>query len=177
MPWRMRLTRIFLWISVLAGGIGLGAKIFDLLVLAGAWGAAPPASLALMPYGSRFPMNPGDFFQPLSVVLLVGVLGALISGWKTPFEYRVWLWLSAGMFIIIWIFTPTVFWPMIRELYGAGRGSIVISDADVVRLVRRWVFCDWLRVLAIAVAFVSSVRAISVPFPAPPDWPAARDVK
>ena len=173
MSWDARLIRIFLWISVVAGGIGLGAKVFDLLVLAGAWGAAPPASLALMPYGSRFPMNPGDFFQPLSVVLLVGVLGALVSGWKTPFAYRVWLWLPVLMFIIIWIFTPTVFWPMIRELYGASRGSIAISDADAVRLVRQWIICDWLRVAAIAVAFVSSVRAISVPFPARQDLPAA----
>ena len=56
-------------------------------------------------------------------------------------------------------------WPMIRELYGVGRGRIVESDAQVMRLVRRWVICDWLRVAAIGVAFLSSVRAISVPFP------------
>jgi hypothetical protein len=80
---RFRLMRKFLWIAVLGWGIGLGAKLFDLLVLAGAWSAAPPASLALLPYGSRFPMNPGDFFQPLSVAMVVGIVGALISGWKT----------------------------------------------------------------------------------------------
>ena len=54
----------FLWFSVLCWGIGLGAKLFDLIVVAAAWGAAPPASLALMPYGPRYPINPGDFFQP-----------------------------------------------------------------------------------------------------------------
>jgi hypothetical protein len=42
----------------------------------------------------------GDFFQPLSRPMLVGILGALISGWKTPFECRVWLWLPVIMFII-----------------------------------------------------------------------------
>ena len=162
---RARLTRMFLWLSILAGGIGLGAKIFDLLVLAGAWSASPPASLALMPYGARYPIDPGNFFQPLSAILLVAILGALISGWKTPFEYRIWLWLPLLMFILIWIFTPTVFWPMISEFYGLGRGRIVESDAQVLRLVRRWIFFDWLRVVAIAVAFLSSVRAISVPFP------------
>jgi len=156
---------MFLWLSILAGGIGLGAKMFDLLVLAGAWGASPPGSLMLMPYGARYPIDPGNFFQPLSAILLVAFLGALISGWKTPLEYRVWLWLPLLMFIILWIFTPTVFWPMIRELYGVGRGTIVESDAQVLRVVRRWIICDWLRVVAIAVAFLSSVRAISVPFP------------
>jgi Domain of unknown function (DUF1772) len=166
MPRRARLTRVFLWLSILASGIGLGAKIFDLLVLAGAWGASPPNSLKLMPYGAAYPIDPGNFFQPLSAILLVAILGALISGWKTPWEYRVWLWLPVLMFILIWIFTPTVFWPMISELYRLGRGKIVESDAQVIGLVRRWVIYDWLRVAAIAVAFLSLVRAISIPFPA-----------
>jgi hypothetical protein len=163
MSLRLRLMRVFLWISVLCLGVGLGAKLFDLLILAGAWSAAPPASLALMPYGPRFPMNPGDFFQPLSLPALVGILGALISGWNMPWKYRVWLWLPVIMFFIIWVLTPTVFWPMIHELYGAASGKIVKSDAELIRLARRWVACDWLRVLGLAVAFVSSVRAISIP--------------
>ena len=162
---RARWTRAFLWCSILCGAIGLGAKIFDLIVVAGAWGASPPESLKLMPYGPRYPMNPGDFFQPLSALLLVGVLGALIAGWKTPFSYRLWLWMPVLMFILVWIFTPTVFWPMIRELYGIGAGRIILSDVDAARLVRKWFICDWLRVVAIVVVFVSSVRAISIPFP------------
>jgi hypothetical protein len=163
MSGRLRLMRAFLWLSVVGWGIGLGAKIFDLMVLAGAWGAAPPASLALLPYGSRFPMNPGDFFQPLSLLMVGGMLGALICGWKTPFNHRVWLWLPLMAFVVIWIATPTVFWPMIRELYGVAHGSIARSDAEVIRLVRRWIVCDWLRVVMIAVGFISSVRAISLP--------------
>jgi hypothetical protein len=162
---RAQLTRGFLWLSILGWGIGLGAKLFDLLVLAGAWGAAPPASLALMPYGPRYPMDPGGFFQPLSALMVVGILGALISGWKTRLEYRVWLGVPVIAFLIIWIFTPTVFWPMIRELYGAGSGKIVKSDTELILLVRRWMIWDWLRVALIATGFVSSVRAISIPFP------------
>jgi hypothetical protein len=162
---RERLTRAFLWFSVFGWGIGLGAKLFDLIVVARAWGAAPPASLTLMPYGPHYPMNPGDFFQPLSAVMVVGILGALISGWKTPLEYRIWLWAPVIAFLIIWIFTPTVFWPMIRELYGAGSGKIVKSDAELILLVRRWMIWDWLRVALIVVGFVSSIRALSIPFP------------
>jgi len=162
---REQLTRGFLWVSVLGWGIGLGAKLFDLIVVARAWGAAPPASLALMPYGPHYPLNPGDFFQPLSALMVVGILGALISGWKTPLQYRVWLWVPVITFVIIWIFTPTVFWPMIRELYGAGSGKIVRSDAELILLVRRWMIWDCLRVAVIATGFVSLVRAISVPFP------------
>jgi len=160
-----QLTRGFLWFSVVGWSIGLGAKLFDLIVVAGAWGAAPPASLALMPYGPRYPMNPGDFFQPLSVLMVVGILGALISGWKTRLEYRIWLWLPVITFLIIWILTPTVFWPMIRELYVASSVKNERSDAELIGLVRRWMIWDWLRVTLIATGFVSSVRAISIPFP------------
>jgi hypothetical protein len=163
---RAQLTRGFLWLSVLGWGVGLGAKLFDLIVVAGAWGAAPPTSLALMPYGPRYPLNPGDFFQPLSALMVVGILGALISGWKTRLKYRIWLWVPVITFLIIWIFTPTVFWPMIHELYGAGSGKIARSDAELILLVRRWMIWDWLRVALIATGFVSSVRAISIPFPA-----------
>ena len=162
---REQLTRGFLWLAVLGWGIGLGAKLFDLIVVASAWGAAPPTSLALMPYGPHYPLNPGDFFQPLSALMVVGILGALIGGWKTPLEYRVLLWVPVITFVIIWIFTPTVFWPMIRELYGASSGKIVRSDAELILLVRRWMIWDWLRVAVIATGFFSLVRAISIPFP------------
>jgi len=72
---------------------------------------------------------------------------------------------GADVCALIWIFTPTVFWSMIRELYGVGGGRIVESDAQVLRVARRWIIFDCLRTVVIAVAFLSSDRAISVPFP------------
>jgi hypothetical protein len=84
MSWRARLTRMFLWISVLAWGFLTGAKLFDLRVLVGAWSASPPQSLSLLPYGSRYPVDTGQFFIPISVAVLLASFGALISGWKTP---------------------------------------------------------------------------------------------
>ena len=84
MGWRFLLLRFFLWVSVLAWGVVLGAKLFDLRVVAGAWSAAPPESLSLLPYGPRFPVNPGQFFAPISATILLAALGALIAGWNTP---------------------------------------------------------------------------------------------
>ena len=40
--------------SVLAWGLLVGGKLFDLRVLVGAWSAAPPESLSLLPYGPRW---------------------------------------------------------------------------------------------------------------------------
>ena len=157
-------TRSFLWLAVLSWGIGLGAKIFDLLVLARAWGAGTPSSLALYPYGRHWPMNPGDFFQPLSVFILVAIVGTLISGWKTKPNYRFWLLVPAVAFTLIWIATPTLFWPIITELYRVANGKAIESDTQVAILVRHWFIYDWLRVAVIATGFLSSVRAISIPY-------------
>lgn len=156
---RLRVTRFFLWLSVLGWGIGLGAKLFDLLVVAGAWSAAPPESFDLLPYGKRYPLDPGDFFQPLSIIMVVGVIGALISGWKS--QVRIWLWIPLIMFLIIWAITPTVFWPMIRELYGIRIGRTTATDAEAVRLAQRWIVWDWFRIALIGVGFIASVRALS----------------
>ena len=162
---RRSLTRTFLWVSVLAWGVRLGAKLFDLLVLASAWGASPPSSLALYPYGTHWPVNPGDFFQPLSVLLLVASLGALIAGWTTGGSYRNWLAAPVVAFTVIWIFTPTIFWPMISTLYAVWRGRLAMSEAEQIQLVHRSIIADSLRVFAIAAGFVSAIRSISVPYP------------
>ena len=88
MATREGLTRAFLWLAVLVGGPLLGAKLFDLLVLAGAWSAHPPASLAMMPYGTAWPVDTGVFFIPFSALMLVAGFGALVAGWRTPWRYR-----------------------------------------------------------------------------------------
>jgi hypothetical protein len=40
-------------------------------------------------------------------------------------------------FLVIWIFTPTVFWPMINELYRAATGTIPRSDVEMIALARK----------------------------------------
>ena len=157
----MQAMRVFLWIAIVGWAVGLGAKLFDLVVVAGAWAAAPPASFALLPYGKRYPIDPGDFFIPLSALIAVGSIGALISGWRS--SVRTWLLTGVIAFLIIWALTPTVFWPMIHQLYGTAIGRITATDAESVQLAHRWFMWDGLRVVLIAVGFVASVRAISVP--------------
>lgn len=146
---------------MLSWGIGLGAKLFDLLVVAGAWSAAPPASLALLPYGPRYPVDPGNFFLPLSMVMLIGVVGAVVSGCRVP-SVRLWLLLSVIAFLFIWAATPTIFWPMNHDLYYGSMGKITRSDTELAQLAHRWIAFDWARVALIAMGFISSVRALSM---------------
>ncbi|MBB5209644.1 anthrone oxygenase family protein [Chiayiivirga flava] len=162
MALRMFAFTWLLWIATLSWGVGLGAKLFDLLVVAGAWGASPPASFALLPYGPAYPLNPGAFFQPLSIVMAVSIVGALIAGWGHSRPMRVWLWIGTLSFVAIWAITPTVFWPMINQQYDIATGKLTASVAEATALTARWYAWDWFRVCLIALGFVASVRAISL---------------
>jgi hypothetical protein len=165
--WRERLTRFFLWVSVLAWGVLLGAKLFDLRVLVGAWSASPPQSLSLLPYGPQYPVDTGEFFIPSSAALLVAAFGGLISGWKTPWKYRVGLMMSAAMILASLVFTVFAFWPRNAALWQVAKGApAAMKDRDAItQMVREWVRYDWVRVAMATLGFVSSVRAISIPFP------------
>ncbi|MDP9089241.1 MAG: DUF1772 domain-containing protein [Pseudomonadota bacterium] len=167
-------TRTFLWISVIAWGLLVGAKLFDLRVLVGAWSASPPESLSLLPYGPRWPVDTGDFFIPISAALLLATLGALISGWRTPVRYRVWLAVSLIMIFGVLILTVTGFWPRNGALWRVANGSpnALHDRAAIIRMVHEWVVLDWVRIASGTVGFLASIRAISVPFP-PLEQPTA----
>ena len=165
---RERVTRALLWVSVVAWGILLGATLFDLRVLAGAWSASPPESLSLLPYGNRWPVDTGEFFIPSSAALLLATFGALVAGWKTGSRYRALLFVSAATIFGVLVFTVLVFWPMNAALWAIARGSAkALKDPEAIRaLVHQWITLDWLRVAIGAVGYVAAIRAISLPYPA-----------
>lgn len=170
MPLRERLTRILLWVLVVAWGILLGGKLFELRVLAGAWSASPPESLSLLPYGHRFPLDTGRYFSPSSVALLICSFAVLITGWNTPWRYRVWLVIPAVMILVTLVFTVTSFWPRNAALWAVATAApnAIRDPGEIVRMARQWVTYDWLRVAMGTAGFLSSIRAISVPFPGRP---------
>ena len=162
MSLRIRIMQTMLWASTTAWGVGLGAKVFDLLVVGGAWGASPPNSFALLPYGPKYPVSPGSFFQPLSVFMALTMAGALIAGWRQPRPLRRWLMTGVFAFFVIWAITPTVFWPMINAQYAIATGTATTSAAEAADLTARWIAWDWFRVALIAVGFFASLKALTL---------------
>jgi len=165
---RAAITRLFLWLAVLVGGPLVGAKLFDLLVLAGAWSANPPQSLAMMPYGKAWPVDTGVFFIPFSAAMLIAGFGALTAGWKTPWSYRWLLCIPSVGILLLLVLTVVAFWPMNAALFYHGIGSPkdTITDAQSIEMARHWVTLDWIRVLGATAAFVSALRALTLPWPA-----------
>jgi hypothetical protein len=156
----VRFAQGLLWLALVGWAIGLGAKLFDLIVLASAWGANPPESLALMPYGAKYPIDPGLFFQPLSAGMLLATLGAGFAAWKPLATQRAWLVVPLAALAVIWGLTPTLFWPMIDALWAAGTGEVASDVAGLGALVSRWMWWDSLRTAVIALGFVSVAKAL-----------------
>lgn len=176
---RKHLTRFFVWVLVLTGGPILGAKLFDLLVLVGAWSRSPPASLHLLPYGPEFPVDTGEFFIPLSGAYLFASLAALASAWTTPLRYRALLVVAAIGILANLVLTVTVFWPLNSALwaYASHSPKATQSVDEIVQMVRTWVRLDWVRVAVGALGFLCVTWALSIPYPeerAPADPPAVR---
>lgn len=169
MHWRIRVTRAFLWIAVLSGAVVLGAKLFDLRVLAGAWSASPPESLAMLPYGPRWPVDTGEFFIPSSAALLLSSLGAVVAGWKTRPWYRALLLIPLAIVLGTLMFTVLWFWPANRALWHVAiNAADAMTDREqIISLTRRWIGYDWLRVTLASIGLVCSIRALSMPFPDP----------
>ncbi|MEP7066588.1 MAG: DUF1772 domain-containing protein [Gemmatimonadota bacterium] len=165
--WRARMTRMLLWVSVVAWGILLGGKLFDPVVLVGAWSANPPESLSLLPYGPRFPIDTGDYFFPSSVALLVCSFALFASGWRTPLRYRLCLFLPPLMLLVILIFTIRWFWPANTALWHVALGATdAMQDRHAIAtMIHQWVAFDWIRIAAGLLAFLLCIAAISVPFP------------
>jgi len=164
---REKLTKVFLTLAVLVGGPLLGAKLFDLVVLAGAWSADPPHSLAMMPYGKNWPVDTGVFFIPFSAAMLLSTFGALLAGWKTPWRYRWLLCVPSLGILALLILTVLAFWPMNAALWYHGIGSPkdTITDAESIAMARRWIVLDWLRVAGAMAAFAASLGALVRPWP------------
>jgi hypothetical protein len=164
---REHITRAFLWLAVLVGGPLVGAKLFDLVVLAGAWNAHPPASLAMMPYGKAWPVDTGVFFIPFSAAMLIAGFGALVAGWRTPWGYRWLLCLPSLGILLLLVLTVVAFWPMNAALYHHGIHSPKdsITDAESIVMARHWVALDWVRVAGATAAFVAPLRALTLPWP------------
>ena len=163
-----RLTRVFLWLSVIGGGFLLGAKVFDTVVLAGAWKHAVPDSLRYLPYGKDFPVDTGSFFIPVSALRLISNFGAAIAGWRKPWAYRIYLVVPAvGIFAAL-LLTVIAFWPMNEALWNFAHHRERVPDLSVtgvIALGRQWVALDGCRIAIAALALLASLKAFALPYP------------
>jgi len=122
----------------------------------------------------NWPVDTGAFFIPFSAAMLIAGFGTLVAGWRTPWRYRWLLCVPSIGILALLILTVVAFRPMNAALWYHGIGSAkdTITDATSIAMTRRWIQLDWLTVGGATAAFVSALRALTLPWPnqiAPPD--------
>jgi hypothetical protein len=106
----------------------------------------------------------GQFFAPTSGATLVGAIGALICGWRTPASYRAWLWSSAILILGLWVFTMVAFWPSNHAVFAAASAPPLSPEAhaELIRRAHQWITFDWCRVAVMMGGFISSATVVIV---------------
>lgn len=156
------LNRALLWLFVVVLGIGVGAGLYEAIVIMPLWSVSPPESVwewhdllaADSPYAPRAGERFWIFVSPARALLALAVL---VTALRVRVPHRAWQ--MAACLITLALFAIAVAWliPVSAELFGSG--SRQLSAVDVVSKAQTWVRLNYLfQVLGLA-AFLAALRA------------------
>ncbi len=156
---RNKLASALLIASIFAWGIWCGGQVFNELMTVPKWSAAPPESLKAY---DALPSKGGLPFFPISgLTFFVLAIAAAIAAWKSARRSRIWLALSAGISVVL--FVPLVFYlaPLVQSMF---QHSIAgdLPAADIVAGVERWKLGNRIRLIVELFGFVYSIIALHV---------------
>ena len=156
---RNKLASALLIASIFIWGIWCGGQVFNELMTVPKWSASPPESLKAydaLPSKGGLPFFP--LFNPLFVVL---ASGAAIAAWKSARRARIWLVLSAGTSLVL--FVALVFY-LVPLVGGMFQHSIAgdLPATDIVAGVERWKLGNRVRLIVELLGFVFSIIALRV---------------
>ena len=156
---RNKLASALLIASIFIWGIWCGGQVFNELMTVPKWSASPPESLKAydaLPSKGGLPFFP--LFNPLFVVL---ASGAAIAAWKSARRARIWLALSAGISLVL--FVALVFY-LVPLVGGMFQHSIAgdLPATDIVAGVERWKLGNRVRLIVELLGFVFSIIALRV---------------
>jgi hypothetical protein len=145
-------TAAALWALVIALGLQTGAGIFETRVLVPLWASNPSAFFgqANRPdSGRRFWI----FLSPLTTLVSLAnlVLSILSSG-----ERRVWWLASSALSVAVMAATFAYFVPVLVRFSNAA-----IPEHETAAVARRWTTLNYVRAIAITVAWLAALKAFS----------------
>ncbi len=123
------------------------------------WSASPPESLKAydaLPSKGGLPFFP--LFNPLFVILAIS---AAIAAWKSARQARIWLALSAGTSLVLFVALVFYLVPLVGSMF---QHSIAgdLPAPDIVAGVQRWKFGNQVRLIVELLGFAFSIIALRV---------------
>jgi anti-sigma-K factor RskA len=155
------MTRIALWLFVIALGIDLGAGVYEARIVVPLWAAGIPDTLASGNPYARVAIDAGvRFWAYMTSAVAVLAVVALIAAFQTLPPRRTWQIVAAVAELAAVASTLLYFRPtLVRLFLGHGAG---LSQAQIVSTVDRWVLLSKVRIGISFVAWCAALRALSL---------------
>ncbi len=154
------ISRILLWLAVIAWGFWLGGLIYEMVVIMPLWSANLPQSVLEWNSRPNFVVNPTRFYLPIVITLILSSLLAMVLNWKSG-NHRIWLILSSVCVITAFVFTIIYFFPKNELLFRNQNAGL--SGEEITAIANAWIQANWIRFSIMAVGFFAALKAFSLP--------------
>ncbi|HJP87366.1 MAG TPA: hypothetical protein VJ852_15340 [Gemmatimonadaceae bacterium] len=155
------MTRITLWLFVVALGIDLGAGIYESRIVVPLWSSGVPGTLAAGNPYARVAIDAGmRFWAVMTPAVAVFAILALLFGVRGAGPGRTWLTFATVAELAVVASTLFYFRPTLVRLFmghGAGLSAEAISS-----IVHRWVMLSRVRVAVSFIAWLAALRAFTL---------------
>lgn len=155
---RNRISRILMWLTVIALGVLLGGNTYEQTFVNLAWQSNLPGSLNLLRDMVR--VNGLPFYPLVMIPAIVCSLLSLIFGWRGEASRRKWLIVAAACAPLVLAATIIFFAPVLSALFrepAAGGRSL----AEVKALAFQFKVMSWIRWSVVLCGFLASMRALT----------------
>lgn len=150
-------TQLMLWLAAFVLGIQIGAAIYEMIVITPLWTGNPPQSVRDFNPVAQFAVEPLSYKIPAVGVLAAVSVGLLsLSIGRGPL--RLWVVLAGSIGVALAIATVMYAFPILRNTIvhnGAG-----LTDPQIIEQVRAWLNWSRVRLLALVVAWISTIVAL-----------------
>lgn len=147
-----------LWMYVIFLSMLFGGALFERIVLVAVWSSDLPRSVRDWNGNPRLTIHPTAFFRQVTPFLIVLTPLEVYFAWTSTGPERSTLLLSTVLLIAVLVATLAYFAPTLARLtLHGGEG---MDDGQIVRTARRWVALQYVRLGAVAVAWLASLEAL-----------------
>ena len=156
-----QLSRIILWLFVIALGLDLGAGIYEARIVVPLWAGGVPATLAEGNPYARVAIDAGIRFWAYmtSAVALLAVI-AFLTSFGAPAAQRAWRIFATLFELVAVAMTLLYFRPtLVRLFLGHGAG---VPSAAIIATVHRWVLWSRVRIAISFITWCAALRALSL---------------
>jgi len=140
----------------------LGASVYQRVSLIPEWGGSLPQSVVSYFHGTGAGASIDRFWTGVTAPTALLVIFATLAN-RPALARRKWLAGGAILFFVMLAWTAVYFVPkgVVPLMQRGGDG---MSPEEITRTARAWIFWDWFRMAGTVAAYLSLLKAATVPF-------------